>query len=81
MWGTHKSPGDLEQTQSALGHSGIRITRGVHVHLPEGSEVEFMQKVEERTSGGELCPRKKLRELRSRKNREEVASIARLNKP
>jgi len=46
--------GDLKQTQSFLGHSGIGITSDVYVHLQPDSEVESMTKLEE-AFFGELC--------------------------
>ena len=46
--------GDLKQTQSFLGHSGIGITCDVYVHLQPDSEVESMAKLEE-AFFGELC--------------------------
>jgi integrase len=46
--------GDLKQTQSFLGHSGIGITSDVYVHLQPDSEVESMDKLEE-AFFGELC--------------------------
>ena len=46
--------GDLKQTQSFLGHSGIGITSDVYVHLQPDSEIESMKKLEE-TFFGELC--------------------------
>jgi integrase len=46
--------GDLKQTQSFLGHSGIGITSDVYVHLRPDSEVESMKKLEE-AYFGELC--------------------------
>ena len=46
--------GDLKQTQSFLGHSGIGITSDVYVHLQPDSEVESMKKLEE-TFFSELC--------------------------
>ena len=46
--------GDLKQTQSFLGHSGIGITSDVYVHLQPDSEVASMEKLEEALFG-ELC--------------------------
>jgi integrase len=46
--------GDLKQTQGFLGHSSIRITSDVYVHLQPDSAVESMKKLEE-TFFGELC--------------------------
>jgi len=46
--------GDLKQTQSFLGHSGIGITSDVYVHLQPDSEIESMKKLEEGFFG-ELC--------------------------
>jgi len=46
--------GDLKQTQSFLGHSGIGITSDVYVHLQPDSEIESMDKLEE-AFFGELC--------------------------
>jgi site-specific recombinase XerC len=46
--------GDLKQTQSFLGRSGIGITSDVYVHLQPDSEVASMEKLEE-SLFGELC--------------------------
>jgi integrase len=46
--------GDLKQTQSFLGHSGMGITSDVYVHLQPDSEVESMKKLEA-AFFGELC--------------------------
>jgi len=46
--------GDLKQTQSFLGHSGIGITSDVYVHLQPDSEVESM-KSWKRLSSVSLC--------------------------
>lgn len=46
--------GDLKQTQSFLGHSGIGVTGDVYVHLQPDSEVASMKKLEE-SFFGELC--------------------------
>jgi integrase len=50
----HEVTGDLKQTQSFLGHSGIGITGDVYVHLQPDSEIESMKKLEEGFFG-ELC--------------------------
>jgi integrase len=50
----HEVTGDLKQTQSFLGHSGIGITSDVYVHLRPDSEVESMAKLEE-VFFSELC--------------------------
>jgi len=50
----HEVTGDLKQTQSFLGHSGIGITSDVYVHLQPDSEVESMEKLEE-AFFDELC--------------------------
>jgi integrase len=42
----HEVTGDLKQTQSFLGHSGIGITSDVYVHLQPDSEIESMEKLE-----------------------------------
>jgi integrase len=46
--------GDLKQTQTFLGHSGIGITSDVYVHLQPDSEIESMKKLEQGFFG-ELC--------------------------
>lgn len=51
----HEATGDLKQTQSFLGHSGISVTGDVYVHLQPDSEVESMQKLEQAYFGNELC--------------------------
>jgi integrase len=51
----HEATGDLKQTQSFLGHSGISVTGDVYVHLQPDSEVGSMQKLEEAYFGDELC--------------------------
>lgn len=51
----HEATGDLKQTQSFLGHSGISVTGDVYVHLQPDSEVESMQKLEKAYFGDELC--------------------------
>jgi integrase len=50
----HEVTGDLKQTQSFLGHSGIGITSDVYVHLQPDSEVGSMEKLEN-AFFGELC--------------------------
>jgi len=47
--------GDLKQTQSFPGHSGISVTGDVYVHLQPDSEVGSMQKLEKAYFGDELC--------------------------
>jgi hypothetical protein len=49
-----RSQATLKQTQSFLGHSGIRIASDVYIHLQPDSEVESMDKLEE-AFFGELC--------------------------
>ena len=51
----HEATGDLKQTQSFLGHSGIGITSDVYVHLQPDSEVQSVQKLENAYFGAELC--------------------------
>jgi len=50
----HEVTGDLKQTQSFLGHSGIGITGDVYVHLQPDSAIESMEKLEQ-VFFGELC--------------------------
>lgn len=50
----HEVTGDLKQTQSFLGHSGIGITSDVYVHLQPDSEIESMEKLEQ-VFFGDLC--------------------------
>ena len=51
----HEAIGDLKQTQSFLGHSGIGITGDVYVHLQPDSEVESLRKMEKAFFGDDLC--------------------------
>jgi hypothetical protein len=51
----HQSTGDLKQTQTFLGHSGIGITSDVYIHLPNDSEAQSAQKLEDSYFGAELC--------------------------
>jgi integrase len=58
----HEATGDLKQTQSFLGHSGIGITGDVYVHLQPDSEVESLRKLEDAFFGDELCSKRAQRE-------------------
>jgi hypothetical protein len=55
--------GDLKQTQSFLGHSGIGITSDVYVHLQPDSEVESMRKLGSfSVSCAQLCSKSGLKD-------------------
>jgi integrase len=51
----HEATGDLKQTQSFLGHSGISVTSDVYVHLQPDSAIGSMEKLEKAFFGDELC--------------------------
>ena len=50
----HEATGNLKQTQSFLGHSGISVTGDVYLHLQPDAEIEAMKKLE-RAVFPDLC--------------------------
>lgn len=50
----HEATGNLKQTQSFLGHSGISVTGDVYLHLQPDAEIEAMRKLE-RAVFPDLC--------------------------